>query len=125
MTEFDKNKENQEEIKNINRSENLFFEEEEERQPINNNNNNKEEEIINFLNDDSHGAFFSISMSIQQDSVTSNPLDKKNNNPNNLNNQIFSHDIEEIVEESASYNNDSPIKKTNVKFETKDKTYKN
>ena len=80
----------------------------------------KEEEMINFLNDDSHGAFFSISMSIQQNSVFSNPLldNKPNNNTNNINNdKIFTNEIEEIIDDNSSLHNEVKDKKIILKPE--------
>jgi hypothetical protein len=66
-------------------------------------NNKNEEEIINILNDEENGAFFSISMSIRQDTLTSNNhLENKFNIPNNI---IFNNEIEEIIDENCSLNN--------------------
>lgn len=67
----------------------------------------KEEEIVNILNDDENGAFFSISMSLRQDTVTSNNyLESKFNNPNNV---IFNNEIEEIIDENCSVNNQALV----------------
>jgi len=68
-----------------------------------NRNNKNDEEIINILNEEENGAFFSISMSIRQDTVTSNNhLENKFNIPNNI---IFNNEIEEIIDENCSVNN--------------------
>ena len=64
-----------------------------------------EEEIVNFLNDNdnSQNAFFSISMSIQQENVPALfNFDKKFTKPNNHSNKIFTHEIEEIIDDNCS-----------------------
>ena len=64
-----------------------------------------EEEIVNFLNDDnSQNAFFSISMSIQQENMPA--LFNKFNKPGIHNNNIFTNEIEEIIDDNSLYNKD-------------------